>query len=132
VIDQNLPNDARRELMEQCGRHCIGASTLQKASRMQRESANLDELLERLNAARIGGGHLRREGSRIHAVYEQCYCGSVSQSKTPISITYCYCSCGWFRQLFETLLGKPVEVELVESIQSGGDGCRFIIHLPPI
>jgi predicted ArsR family transcriptional regulator len=39
-----------------------------------------------------------------------------------------YCSCGWYRQLFETLLDGPVEVELLGSIVQGDERCRFLIH----
>jgi len=62
-------------------------------------------------------------------MYERCYCGSVSQTKEPFSATYCYCSCGWYRQLFETLLERPVEVELLGSVIQGDENCRFKIMM---
>ncbi len=129
ALDQNVNAETRRQMMETCGRHCIGASTLEKARRLLRDAPDLDSWLDRLNEAHIGGGHLRREGDSIHAAYDRCYCGSVSQAKERISDTYCRCSCGWYRQLFETLLGRPIEVELVSSIISGGERCQFLILL---
>jgi predicted hydrocarbon binding protein len=129
VLDRDLDLPRRKTIMEACGRRCIGASTLAKARQLQRGAQDLDDLLVLLNQAHIGGGHLRREEHVIHAAYDRCYCGSVNQANAPFSSTYCQCSCGWFRQLFETLLGKPVEVELLDSILQGAERCRFTIHL---
>jgi predicted hydrocarbon binding protein len=53
----------------------------------------------------------------------------VSKTGEPFSATYCHCSCGWYRQLFETLLNGPVEVELLGSIAQGDEHCRFLIHI---
>jgi hypothetical protein len=128
VLDREVDAETRRAIMEACGRRCIGASTLEKARRFRQEARDLDDLLARLNEAHIGGEHLRREGGVIHAAYDRCYCGSVSKTREPLSVTYCYCSCGWYRQLFETLLDEPVEVELLSSIVQGDENCRFLFH----
>lgn len=130
VLDREVDEETRRMIMEACGRRCIGASTLEKARRLQQGSPDLDDLLSGLNGAHIGGGHLRREGDVIHAAYDRCYCGSVSNSRELFSATYCRCSCGWFKQLFETLLDQAVEVELLGSIIQGDKRCRFLIRLP--
>jgi predicted ArsR family transcriptional regulator len=128
VLDREVDSDTRRAIMEACGRRCIGASTLKRARRLQQEAQDLDDLLSRLNAAHIGGGHLQREGNVIHGAYDRCYCGSVSRAREPLSATYCTCSCGWYRQLFETLLEQPVEVDLLASIVQGDERCRFLIR----
>jgi len=116
-------------VMEECGRECIGKSTLARARKVAAGAQDLDDLLARLNAAHLGGGHLRREGDVIHAAYDRCYCGSVSKAKAPLSPTYCRCSCGWYGELFRAALGRLVEVELLGSIVSGDEQCRFLIHL---
>jgi hypothetical protein len=129
VLDREVDEATRRSIMESCGRRRISASTLTKARRLQQGTQSLDDLLDQLNQAHIGGGHLRREGDVIHAAYDRCYCGSVSKTREPFSATYCHCSCGWYRQLFETLLDRPVEVELLGSIIQGDENCRFLIHI---
>jgi hypothetical protein len=129
VLDTQVDEETRWAIMEACGRRCIGASTLEKARRLQMEAQDLDDLLSRLNAAHLGGGHLQREGDVIHAAYDRCYCGSVSKTRQPFSSTYCHCSCGWYQQLFESLLGRPVEVELLGSIIQGDERCRFLIRV---
>ncbi len=129
ALDQAVDGPTRQAIMQACGRQCIGASTLDKARKLARTAADLDDLLVKLNQVHIGGGHLRREGDVIHATYVRCYCGSVNQTKAPISATYCQCSCGWYRQLFETLLERPVTVELVGSIIQGDESCQFKIMI---
>jgi predicted ArsR family transcriptional regulator len=121
--------DSAKAVMEACGQQCIGLSVLEKAKRLQQESHDIEDLLEKLNNAHIGGGYFRREEDHIYASYERCYCGSVSKTRLPITTIYCQCSCGWYRKLFETILGKPVRVELVDSIIHGASTCQFIIHI---
>jgi effector-binding domain-containing protein len=43
---------------------------------------------------------------------------------------FCYCGSGWYRQQWEGAIGKPVKIDIVESILRGDDVCRFDIHLP--
>jgi hypothetical protein len=127
ALDRDVPPDQARAIMQRCA--CIGQGVIDRALALQREARDLDDLLARFNAEHIGGGHLRREGTVIHAAYDHCYCGSVNKTKAPISTTYCACSCGWFAQLFKALVGHPVEVALQGSIIRGDDACRFLIHL---
>jgi hypothetical protein len=129
LLDQKVTENKRMELMQSCGRNCICASTLDKAIRLQTQAVDLDDLLNLLNKAHIGGRHLRRKGNSIHAEYHRCYCGSVSKTKSKFSPTYCHYSCGWYRQLFESILKKPVRVELLSSIIQENDRCRFKINL---
>lgn len=129
LVDQSLIIDKRNKLMQSCGRRCICASTLKKAIRLQKQATSTEGLVELLNANHIGGGFLRRESNVIYAEYHRCYCGSVSKTKTQFSPTYCQCSCGWYQKLFETILGKPVNVKLLGSIIQGNDKCRFKIYL---
>jgi predicted hydrocarbon binding protein len=128
-LNEAVGEDVAAKVMETCGRQCIGRSVLEKARKCKKEASDLDDLLDRLNQAHIGGGRLRREGDVIHASYTRCYCGSVSKTRKPISSTYCYCSCGWYKTLFETVLAHPVEVELLSSIAQGADVCRFAIRI---
>jgi predicted hydrocarbon binding protein len=128
MLDREADEATRRSIMEACGRTCIGAGVLRKARDCQRGAHSLDELLERLNQQHVGGGHLWRDADGIHASYDRCYCGSVNQTPEAFSETYCHCSAGWFQQLFETLLGGPVTVDLLGSIIQGGEQCTFLIR----
>jgi hypothetical protein len=48
-----------------------------------------------------------------------------AQTAGKISPTYCHCSVGYVREMHERILGRPVEVELVDSVLRGGRRCKF-------
>jgi predicted hydrocarbon binding protein len=124
-----LGPDEAKKVMEACGKKCFGQSIIRKAIQLRKESRDIDDLLDKLNQTHIGGGRLHRDGNLVHASYERCYCGSVSKTRQPISTVYCQCSCGWYQKLFETILGKPVQVELIDSIIHGAETCQFVIYV---
>ena len=43
--------------------------------------------------------------------------------------TFCYCSRGWMKEVFETIVEKPVDVNLIESVKRGGEACRFTVRI---
>jgi predicted hydrocarbon binding protein len=47
-----------------------------------------------------------------------------------VSTTYCYCGAGFYKGIWEEILQRPVEVEVLESVLSGGEVCKIIIYLP--
>jgi hypothetical protein len=55
-----------------------------------------------------------------------CLCPMVeAQTAGKISPTYCLCSVGYVREMHERILGRPVDVELVDSVLRGGKRCKF-------
>jgi effector-binding domain-containing protein len=59
----------------------------------------------------------------------RCHCPIARQRLDEISPTMCYCSTGWYRQLWEGILGKPVRVKLLRCMTRGADSCQFAIHI---
>ncbi len=60
-----------------------------------------------------------------------CYCPLVRDHiDQGMPANFCYCGAGWFRQQWETAIGKPVTVEIVKSVLKGDDVCQFAVHLP--
>jgi len=43
---------------------------------------------------------------------------------------YCLCGSGWFRQLWEGVLGVEVRISVERSVAAGDEDCTFIVHLP--
>jgi len=52
---------------------------------------------------------------------------SVLASGEALSSLYCYCGGGFYKGVWEEILGRPVQVDLSESVLEGGDVCRFVI-----
>ncbi len=42
---------------------------------------------------------------------------------------YCLCSAGWVLEVFEAVAGRPVRVEVVQTIKRGAPDCRFLVRL---
>lgn len=63
-----------------------------------------------------------------------CHCPLVARARgagVPLSATHCFCGSGWYDQLWEGILGRPVTVEVLQSILRDDHCCTFAIHLPP-
>ena len=62
-----------------------------------------------------------------------CHCPRIREavgSGDEIPQIYCYCGAGFYKNMWETILNEALEVEVLESVLSGGDVCRVAINLP--
>jgi len=60
-----------------------------------------------------------------------CFCPVIrARLGQGMPVTYCYCGSGWFRQQWEAATGKPVRVEVLQSVLKGDLVCQFAVHLP--
>jgi len=62
-----------------------------------------------------------------------CHCPRLRdavRSGVPISATYCYCGAGFYKGVWEEILQRPVEVEVLESVMRGDEVCKVAIQLP--
>jgi predicted hydrocarbon binding protein len=63
-----------------------------------------------------------------------CHCpriGDVLKSGESLPLAYCYCGAGYYKGIWEEILQRPVEVEVLESVLDGGEVCKIAISLPP-
>ncbi len=61
-----------------------------------------------------------------------CHCPrirAVLESSETLSPTYCYCGAGYYQGIWEEILQRPVEVEVLESVLQGDDVCKIGINL---
>lgn len=126
-LDEHVDEETRAKVLEKCGRQCIPQSFIKKARDIYGKSENMDEFLDKFGKVYE---QLHREKDRLYIIYPKCYCSNVN--KIPpgtLSTTYCNCSRGWAKALFEGALGRPVEVIMEESIVKGDKRCKFRIIL---
>jgi predicted hydrocarbon binding protein len=126
-LDNNVDKETTIKILEQCGRQCQSQSFIKKAKTIYEKSKNTDDFLNKLGQVYK---HLHREGNKVYIVYPKCYCSQVNKiPRGKLSGTYCNCSRGWAKALFEGATGKPVEVNMKKSIKNGDDQCKFEVIL---
>jgi hypothetical protein len=136
VLDERVDEKARRELMEANGRACARGAygPLDPA-----KTLGLDAFVAKV-AASVGEANCRRDGDVVYFNYRQnpdglrladgyCLCPLTEDGPADLSPTYCHCSVGYVAYLFELGIGRPVRVELLESVRRGGKACRFAVHV---
>jgi hypothetical protein len=61
-----------------------------------------------------------------------CFCPLARESGDRLPLEYCSCSAGWYRGIYGSIFGVPVEVEVNESLLNGDGRCRFTIRVPGV
>jgi predicted ArsR family transcriptional regulator len=126
-LNENVDEKTIAKILEQCGRQCQSQSFITKAKEIYKKSKNADDFLEKLGRVYK---HLHREGDKVYLMYPKCYCSQVNKiPKGKLSGTYCNCSRGWAKALFEGAIGRPVEVIMEKSIINGDNQCKFRVIL---
>lgn len=134
-FDKRLDETKRKEVMEDCGKDCFKGSLGGKKP----PPVDVDILIDEINKY-AGEIAAKREGNEIDFRYTKnprglkvadgyCLCPLVESGPVGLSGTYCDCSVGYVKEMFETYTGKEVHVELLESLKRGGKGCQFKITL---
>jgi hypothetical protein len=126
TMDAQLDGPSKVKLLETCGRACARRGAL--PSLQQAAHGQLDALLKALEA-NLGAGNARQEGNVVHLRYTKCYCPLVGDGPERLPDTYCNCSRGWALEVFGTITGKPVTVDLISSIRRGDADCRFTVRI---
>jgi len=126
-LDEHIDEKTRAKVLEQCGRQCQSRGFVRKAQGIYQKSKNIDVFLDEFGKVYK---HLHRDGDKVDIIYPKCYCSHVNKiPPRKLSATYCNCSRGWAKELFEGVLGRPVGVNMEKSIIKGDDQCRFRIVL---
>lgn len=126
-LDQLVDKKTRTKIMENCA--CVSNKSIEKAKNTYKQSENLDDFLTKLQKERIAGTKLLREGDIIYAFYDKCYCGRVKATKEKISSTYCHCSKGYLKKIFEAVFQKSLKIDILQTILQGNQECKFAIHI---
>lgn len=95
---------------------------INKLKKIYQSSSNLEEFVEKANKLNQGFS-IQCEDDALFLIYPQCYCSCVKRVDTPISKTWCYCTLGYTKKMFEHVLDRAVAVELMESVKTGGKIC---------
>jgi len=141
-LDASVDEETRVKIMMNCGYACakVNQRAVNRFVARRNKFKTLEEFLDAEQKKPSKGTRLERQGGMVYQFYTpqsymrpvRCYCGLLRGLPTneKVSLTYCYCSKGFVEKVWEAILGKPVKVDLLQSVVSGAKECKFAIHLP--
>jgi predicted hydrocarbon binding protein len=125
---EGFDEETAQRIMERCGEACAVTGDLGLAKEIADETEDIDETIARANDEIAWCGRWVRNGNTITAVCTACGCPLVRRGIVELSGTFCLCSRGWMKTVFEALLERPVRVELEKAIGRGDDVCKYNVH----
>jgi predicted hydrocarbon binding protein len=140
-LDALVDEKSRVQIMQNCGYNCAkkNSRVIERAVTRRKKFSSLDAFLEAELKKPLKGTRLAVEGAVLYQFYTpqaftipmRCYCGLLRglPNDETVSKTYCNCSKGFVEKYWETVLQKPVKVDLLQSAISGAKECKFAIHL---
>jgi hypothetical protein len=123
--DTQLSEPQRKALLEARGRSCARGGAARRAVAFK---GRLDEFVADLQK-HMGPDAAKRSADVVAVTYPKCFCPLVADLEEPLSTSYCFCSAGWLKEVYETVSGGPVSVEILETVKRGGQRCRFEVKL---
>lgn len=140
IIDSQMDEKTRNKLMQtngaECARSAYGELTPDKPATIEEIDSKISGWQQKLgkeNIFRVNNNIFfnyvgNPDGLKISDGY--CLCPMIEDKPETLSPTYCQCSVGYVKYMFQRFITyKPVEVELLESLRSGGKACRFKVTL---
>jgi predicted hydrocarbon binding protein len=125
-VEGNISAERLTQILETRGRSCIPDAMISKAKKAAKDTKNDAEFLD--NLAKVYP-MLKREGDDVYVVYPECYCPGMKGFKGEVPHSYCYCSVGWVKEIFEQALKRPIEVKLESSVLRGDKECKLRVLL---
>jgi len=136
VLDENLDKETCRKIMMANGRKCYRGwieETGRKINQITLEQyadwidKNVKDDSYRIEGNVIYFQFMAAAETGLPSEEGKCLCTFVETMPEGLSETYCDCSIGYVKEWHELLLGRPVEVEIIESVLKGNKRCKFKI-----
>jgi len=134
-LDMLVDESTRIQIMENCGYGCASVNRrfIQEVIASHKKYKSIDDFLEGEQLTY----KMYREGDVVYQVYSpqtqgiRCNCELVQAlpEDETISPTYCHCSKGFVKKWWEGVLERRVKVDLIQSVVSGAQECKFAIYL---
>jgi predicted ArsR family transcriptional regulator len=123
VMDEQLDDATRSKILQSLGSQC----SQPYAAFFKKYSGNLQGFLDKIKTAWVEQTEYDEKTGILRTIGKPapCACPLVQAGRTPVE--FCECSRGWTQAAFSTVLGRPVSVEIEESVLRGGSRCSFRI-----
>jgi hypothetical protein len=127
-MDKVLDRETQVKIIEGCGKGCFDRHKFK-----QDIAAKGKDDLEKLIDAYKQNFEIWRNGDIVHIRYgevsSRCYCPAANYRPAKPNDLHCECTRMTHQTIFETALGRPFKVDIVESLRRGGKTCHFAVHL---
>ncbi|MFW9941841.1 MAG: hypothetical protein ACFFFT_12435 [Candidatus Thorarchaeota archaeon] len=150
-IDQKAKEYEKYDILSPCA-HKFSRKRIESLKSIYKETGDLNEVLKEMhkdyewyedpvlkdNIIYVTKIPYNPEGyKKAHTLKEKqanyCHCPLVrNHFNEGISPTFCNCSAGWYRQLWEGIIGRPINIKILKSLLKGDQNCKFAIYLPTL
>jgi hypothetical protein len=128
TMEKVLDEPTRVKLMAGCGQGCHRRHKFTQDI-VEAGKGDVDKLIE---AYKKSFG-IEKKGNQVHIYYGRgpkgCWCPAAQDRPAKPKDLHCECTRGKHQYMWETALGRPIRVEINETIRRGGERCRFTVYL---
>ena len=126
LLEQKVGIESARKILEQNGRQSCGKGFRNTVTRIMQKSNSIKDFVNELSE------HYKRssffefvDDNIIIGGHRNCYTMIKSAPKPIDSKIFCHYCVGHGKQFYEAAIGAPVEVEIIETVMTGGQTCKF-------
>ena len=126
ILLRRMGEKALGEVLKELGSYCAGLDD----ERIVKHRGDFEGYCAYIKQSASGDTITKENGVITMTSGERsaCFCPLIGD--TPgVPWAACSCSLGWQEHTWQTLLQKPVRVELKESVVRGGKACTFVIKV---
>ena len=127
LLENTFDEDTVKAIRQNC--YCNENGRLEATAKMMKQlylSHNRD-LNRFVNALNENGASWYIQDNQLYTKMFTCECPMLEEAKTSSSLTWCHCTAGYNKKLFETVFEVPIEVEVMHSIRQGFEYCLLRI-----
>ncbi len=127
LLENTFDEDTVKAIRQNC--YCNENGRLEATAKMMKQlylSLNRD-LNRFVNALNENGASWYIQDNQLYTKMFTCECPMLEEAKISNSLTWCHCTAGYNKKLFETVFEVPIEVEVLHSIRQGFEYCLLRI-----
>lgn len=129
TIDTEVDEPTKIKLISGCGRACFNRFQF-KQDIAAKGKGSVDKLVEALKS----NFEVWRENDVVHVRYgavnrNGCYCPAARYRPPKPKDIHCYCSRASHESIWQAALGRPIKIDILESVRRGDPTCHFLVHL---
>ncbi|MEZ4813237.1 MAG: hypothetical protein R2883_07180 [Caldisericia bacterium] len=147
-LEKTTDKDCHYQVISKCA-HIFPVDLIKKARRQFESNPDVDNLITFMKKESGWYGNIERDGDKVitwknpanpkqyavaktkeEKINAYCFCPIVKFDPNKIPYSFCNCSAGWVRQLWEGVFETSIQVNVDETIISGAERCSFSFIIP--